>query len=40
MSNSITGYPFVNHVDQDKRPTIDYPKDFLKKAYVRFFTNN
>ncbi len=36
----IVGYPFVDNVDQNNRPTIENPKDFLKKAYVRFFTNN
>ena len=37
---AVTGLPFVEHVDQTKRPTIEDPKTFLKKAYVRFFTNN
>jgi hypothetical protein len=40
MSNSVTGYPFVGHVDQSARPTISDPKEFLKRAYVRFYTNN
>jgi len=40
MSNSVTGYPFVDHVDQSARPTISDPKEFLKRAYVRFYTNN
>ena len=30
---TITGYPFVSHVDQDSRPTIDNPIEFLKTAY-------
>lgn len=38
--NAIIGLPFVSHVDQNSRPQIENPKDFLKKAYVRFFTNN
>ena len=40
MTNSVTGYPFVQHVDQSARPTISDPKEFLKRAYVRFYTNN
>lgn len=36
----VIGYPFVSHVDQNLRPTIEEPKEFLKKAYVRFYTNN
>ena len=40
MSNSVTGYPFVDHVDQSARPTISDPKEFLKRAYVAGFTNN
>ncbi len=40
MTNSVTGYPFVKHVDQSARPTISDPKEFLKRAYVRFYTNN
>lgn len=38
--NAIIGFPFVPHVDQTARPTIDNPKDFLVKAYERFYTNN
>ena len=34
----ITGYPFVDHVDQDSRPELSI--DFLDKAYTRFYTNN
>ncbi len=37
---TIIGKPFVNHIEQNYRPKIDKPKDFLKKAYVRYFTNN
>lgn len=33
---TITGIPFVNHVDQNSRPTLT--TDFLKDAYVRFYT--
>jgi hypothetical protein len=39
MSNSVIGYPFVDHVDQSARPTKD-AKEFLKVAYQRFYTNN
>ena len=39
-SISVTGFPFVNHVDQNQRPTIENAHDFLKRAYVRFYTNN
>ena len=35
---TIIGIPFVNHVDQNLRPTLT--TDFLKSAYVRFFTSN
>jgi hypothetical protein len=38
--NAIIGLPFVSHVDQNLRPQIENPKEFLKKAYARFFTNN
>jgi hypothetical protein len=38
--NAIIGFPFVSHVDQNLRPQIENPKEFLQKAYVRFFTNN
>lgn len=34
----VIGYPFVSHVNQDARPTLGI--DFLKRAYVRFSTNN
>ncbi|WP_286846614.1 hypothetical protein [Proteiniphilum sp. UBA5463] len=34
----ITGYPFVDHVDQDSRPELSI--DFLDRAYTRFYTNN
>lgn len=40
MENSVAGYAFVNHVDQTAKPTISEPKEFLKRAYVRFYTNN
>ena len=40
MENLVTGYAFVNHVDQTAKPTINDPKEFLKRAYVRFYTNN
>lgn len=31
--------PFVSHVDQDARPTLE-AKSFLGRAYTRFYTNN
>jgi hypothetical protein len=34
----IIGYPFVGHVNQEARPTLSL--EFLKKAYVRGYTNN
>jgi hypothetical protein len=37
---NVIGYPFVDHVDQNKRPVIENANDFLKRAYVRFYTNN
>jgi hypothetical protein len=37
---AVIGYPFVSHVSQDDRPQITDAKEFLKKAYVRFYTNN
>ena len=40
MENLVTGYAFVNHVDQTAKPTISEPNQFLKRAYVRFYTNN
>lgn len=36
----IIGYPFVAHVNQNERPTIENPKDFLNRAYIKGFTNN
>jgi len=35
---NVIGYPFVDHVDQDYRPSL--PIDFLNEAYTRFYTNN
>lgn len=35
----VTGWPFVGHVDQSARPTLE-AKSFLEKAYQRFYTNN
>lgn len=40
MENSVIGYAFVNHVDTKVNPKINDPKEFLKRAYVRFYTNN
>lgn len=34
----VIGYPFVDHVDQNLRPTLSI--DFLDKAYIRYYTNN
>jgi hypothetical protein len=39
-AQQVTGYPFVSHVDQEAKPTIENVQDFLKRAYVRFYTNN
>ena len=36
----VIGKPFVLHVNQDSKPEISDAKEFLKKAYVRFYTNN
>jgi hypothetical protein len=36
---NVIGLPFVNHVDQSARPILE-ANEFLKKAYVRFYTNN
>jgi len=35
---TVIGYPFVSHVDQSARPTLEL--SFLDKAFVRHFTNN
>jgi hypothetical protein len=40
MNTTVIGYPFVNHVNQKERPTIENAKEFLTRAYTRFFTNN
>lgn len=32
-NTTIVGYPFVSHVDQDKRPTITNAENYLKKVY-------
>jgi hypothetical protein len=40
LIQTVVGYPFVSHVPQNERPTISDAKAFLKKAYVRFYTNN
>jgi len=40
MTNSVTGYPFVQHVDQSARPIIEDARAFLKRAYVRFYPNS
>lgn len=37
---TVKGFPFVPHVDQNNRPTIENANDFLKRAYVKFYTNN
>jgi len=29
----VTGFPFVPHVDQSKKPLIDNPAEFLKTVY-------
>ena len=35
----VTGMPFVSHVDQYAKPTLE-AKSFLQRAYTRFYTNN
>lgn len=40
MENVVIGRAFVSHVNQEAKPIISEPKEFLKRAYVRFFTNN
>jgi hypothetical protein len=36
----VVGFPFVNHVNQDLRPTIENPIEFLKNVYsTPFYTN-
>ena len=40
MENSVIGYAFVNHVDTKATPVISDAVEFLKRAYVRYFTNN
>jgi len=37
--NIVVGRPFVNHVDQNLKPTLE-ANEFLKRAYVRYYTNN
>jgi len=32
--NAVIGYPFVSHVDQNKRPTIETPSQFLHYHYT------
>ena len=39
-NQTVTGLPFVQHVDQNERPTIENAQEFLKRAYVSFFANN
>jgi len=36
---SVIGLPFVSHVNQELRPTLENPKEWLKRCYVRFYTN-
>jgi len=33
MNNIVIGYPFVNHVDQTKRPQIENVKEYMTKCY-------
>lgn len=36
----IIGYPFVSHVNQQDRPTINNPLEFIKKVYSSpYYTN-
>jgi hypothetical protein len=39
MTNSVTGYPFVDNVDQSARPTIDNPKQYLHEAYLNGYSS-
>lgn len=40
-NDAIIGYPFVSHVNQDLKPTIENPMEFLKKVYATpFYTNS
>lgn len=39
-TEKVIGIPFVDHVDQQARPEIENPKEFLKKAYNQFYINN
>ena len=34
MLDSVTGYPFVDHVDQNARPVINNAKQYLHEAYL------
>ncbi len=36
---TVVGIPFVDHVDQNAKPTLE-AKSFLERAYQRFYTNN
>ena len=38
MENSITGYPFVDHVDQTARPVINNAKQYLNNAFVNGYS--
>lgn len=40
MNTIVIGQPFVDYVNQTDKPIIENPKEFLKRAYVRFYTNN
>lgn len=40
MNTQIIGYPFVSHVDQEKRPIIENAKEFIEKSYSFGYTNN
>jgi|688.fasta_scaffold389613_2 hypothetical protein len=38
--SQVTGYPFVSHVDQNQRPILNNPAEFIKKVYLSpFYTN-
>ena len=39
-NEAVIGKPFVGHVDQEARPEILNPTEFLKKAFERNYSNN
>ena len=35
LKNEVIGYPFVDHVNQENRPTIQNANEFLKSKYTK-----